>query len=216
MKSYKQLAESVVFSQKGDTVTLLHKDSSLEFVGEGRSAFVFRITSTDKVIKVFFPTHTHIATEEAEIYRLLEGISYFPKLYDAGENYLVIDYIKGMTLFTCLTKGKRVSVEHIKEIDFALDLARSRGLNPSDIHLRNIFITEEGTIMLIDVARFRQSKQCTQWYDLKTAYRKYYLSRLFPKKIPSYILNKIAALYKRKQLQLLTGARSEENTGTHL
>jgi predicted Ser/Thr protein kinase len=216
MKTYKQLAESVVFSQKGDTVTLLYKDNGLEFVGEGRSAFVFRIASTDKVIKVFFPTHTNIATEEAEIYRLLEGISYFPNLYDAGENYLAIDYIEGMTLFTCLTKGERVSEEHIKEIDFALDLARARGLNPSDIHLRNIFITKEGTIMLIDVARFRQSKQCTQWADLKTAFRKYYLSPLFPKRIPPYILNKIALLYKKKRLQLLTGPSSGQSTSTHL
>jgi predicted Ser/Thr protein kinase len=204
MKSFKQLAESVVFSQIGDTVNLLHKDSLLQFVGEGRSAFVFRIKSTDKVIKVFFPQFSNIAKEEAEIYRLLKGLRYYPNLYDAGENYIVIDFIEGMTLFSCLTKGKRVLDEHIREIDYALDLARSRGLNPSDIHLRNIFVTKNNQIMIIDVARFRQTKQCTQWSDLKTAYHKYYRVPLFPKMIPSFILNTIATLYKNNQFKLLT------------
>ena len=37
-------------------------------------------------------------------------------------------------------------------------LARQRGLNPSDIHLRNIFLTDRGEIKVIDVARFGQKK----------------------------------------------------------
>ncbi|KAA0545290.1 protein kinase family protein [Bacillus sp. BGMRC 2118] len=205
MKSYEQLAASVVFSRKGDTMSLLAKDPSLQYVGEGRSAFVFKIKHTQKVIKVFFPECIVIAKEEAEIYRQLNDISYFPTLHAEGHNYIVIDYIEGMTLFTCLTKGKRITKWHIDEIDTALKLASDKGLNPSDIHLRNIFITKDEKIMLIDVARFRQRKQCSQWQDLKLAYSNYYSHNLFPKQIPAFILNKIAALYKKNYFTFLTG-----------
>ncbi|MFZ3590059.1 protein kinase family protein [Bacillus sp. DJP31] len=201
MKSYAELAASVIISQKGNDTVLLHQDSSLSLVGTGRSAFVFRIQSTNYALKVFFPSFKHIALEEAEIYRGLKGISYFPELYGVGENFIVIDFIQGDTLFECLRKGIRVSKHHIEEIDLALQLARERGFNPSDIHLRNLLVTTQNEIMIIDVARFRQTKNCQQWSDIKTVYHKFYLSPFFPKKIPSFILNKMASLYKKHLLQ---------------
>ncbi|CAH0347651.1 protein kinase family protein [Bacillus sp. CECT 9360] len=202
MNRYNRLAESVKIKSKKDKVILVAYDESLQFIGEGRSAFVFRIKATDKAIKVFFPNHIHIAKEEAEIYKELQGISYYPTLYDAGSNYLVIDYIEGHTLFECLAQGIPVTTEKIKEVDEALLLAKKKGLNPSDIHLRNIFITSAKEIKVIDVARFRQTKNCTQWSDLKDAFYRVYLKPFFPKKIPAFILNLIAALYKRKLIPM--------------
>ncbi|CAG9609974.1 protein kinase family protein [Pseudoneobacillus rhizosphaerae] len=204
MKSFSELAQSVKFSNNGFRVILNDKDPSLEFIGAGRSAFVFKIKHTDKVIKVFFPSFTKLAKEEAEIYNILEGIPFYPKLYDSGGNYLVIDYIEGHTLFNCLEKGYPITNKNVSEIDEALNLAVSKGLNPSDVHLRNIILTPEGSIRMIDVARFRQTKTCTQWNELKTAFFKLYKRRIFPKKIPALLLNFIALLYKRKLLPSLS------------
>ncbi|MDQ0220433.1 protein kinase family protein [Peribacillus cavernae] len=202
MLTYSILAESVKIRLHQKKISLLDYDESLEFIGEGRSAYVFRIRSTNKAIKVFFPDHVDIAREEAEIYEMLRGISYYPTLYESGRNYLVIDYIEGLTLFECLVQGIPITSDNIKEIDQALLLAKQKGLNPSDIHLRNIFITSEKEIKVIDVARFRQTKKCRQWNDLKSAFYRVYLKRFFPKKIPVSILNFIAALYKRKLIPM--------------
>lgn len=169
----------------------------LHFIGVGRSAVVFRIGSTNKVLKVFYPDYHHLAKEEAMIYEELADISYFPTLYEYGSNYLVIDYISGETIFDCLVKGNPITKEMIEEVDIALSLARKQGLNPSDVHLRNLMITSDGKIKIIDVARFRQTKNCTQWKDLKKAFYLLYKKRFFPKKIPKYALNIIAALYKK-------------------
>ncbi|RXT13705.1 protein kinase family protein [Ammoniphilus sp. CFH 90114] len=187
----------------------LVRDPSLQLIGEGRSAFVYRIQSTDKVVKIFFPSFTHLAKEEASIYQVLQGVRYYPELHETGPNYLVIDYIEGHTLFECLTKGIEITDKHTTEVDKALRLARAKGLNPSDIHLRNIMITTNDQIKLIDVARFRQSKECTQWDDLKVAFNRFYRLRFFPKKIPAFILNLIAALYKRNLLQTLTRTKRD-------
>jgi predicted Ser/Thr protein kinase len=201
MNSYDELAESVVIRHKANKAKLINHNPSLKLIGAGRSAYVFRIQSTNLALKVFFPTFEYIAKEEAEIYKILEDISYFPHLHGSGKNYIVIDYIEGTTLFDCLRKGIRVSKKHIEDIDHALDMARDRGLNPSDIHLKNLFITSQDTVKLIDVARFRQTKRCSQWDDIKLAFHKFYLSPLFPKRIPSYFLDRISHLYKQQKLQ---------------
>lgn len=196
MNTYQELANTVVISPKKNR--LIHYDDSLKLIGTGRSAFVFRISNSSKAIKVFFPDFTYIAKEEAEIYKVLQDIPFFPTIFDAGLNYIVMDYIDGRTLFECVNQGIPITTNHIKEIDEALLLASSKGLNPSDIHLRNIFITSTNDIKLIDVARFRQTKNCTQWSDLKSAYLLYYKKRLFPKRIPATIMNTVAFIYKKQ------------------
>jgi len=194
LKTFQELAETVIIRKKN---RLICYDDSLILVGTGRSAFVFRIKTTNKAIKVFFPKFIHIAKEEAVIYKILQDNTYFPSIYDSGSNYIVMDYIDGKTLFECITHGKRITSAHIIEIDYALSLASYLGLNPSDIHLRNIFITSNDEIIIIDVARFRQVKECKQWDNLKKAYNQVYTRRYFAKKIPAPLLNIVAFLYKK-------------------
>lgn len=95
MKSYQALANTVVIDKKN---RLIRYDDSLELVGTGRSAFVFRINASNRAIKVFFPAFISIAKEEAEIYKILQNIPYYPVMHDFGLNYIVIDYIEGLTL----------------------------------------------------------------------------------------------------------------------
>ncbi len=194
MNTFQELAKTVIIRKKN---RLISYDDSLILVGTGRSAFVFRIKTTNKAIKVFFPDFIHIAKEEAAIYKALQDITYFPSIYDSGLNYIVMDYIDGQTLFECMTQGKLITSAHINEIDYALSLASNLALNPSDIHLRNIFITSNDEIIIIDVARFRQVKDCRQWDNLKKAYYQAYTRRFFAKKMPAPLLNIVAFLYKK-------------------
>jgi predicted Ser/Thr protein kinase len=197
MNQYEHLAKSVVYSVRGSKMVLVHKDPRLKLIGEGRSAFAFLIKGTDLVLKVFFPQFCKIAAEEAAVYQQLAGSRFFPKLHESGSNYLVIDLVRGLTLYQCLVNGIPISPGHIEEVDHALNLAREKGLNPSDIHLRNILITQENDIKLIDVARFRQTKECSQWKDLKTAFYKFYSHERFPKKLPEPAMDLIAFFYKK-------------------
>lgn len=193
---YKDLADSVVIRFENKKPVIVNHDQALTLVGVGRSAFVFKIEGTNKAMKVFFPKHHHIAQEEAGVYEVIRHIDYYPSIHESGSNYIVIDYLEGFTFFECLTLGIQISEAEIKEVDIALTLARNNGLNPSDIHLRNIFKTANGKIKMIDVARFRQVKTCHQWGDLKSAFYRFYTKPFFPKKIPAFILNWIAAFYK--------------------
>lgn len=194
MQNYETIAKKVIINKEN---RLIQYDDALQHIGTGRSAYVFRIKSTMKAIKVFFPSFIHLAKEETDIYKELHEFTYYPTVYELGLNYIVLDYIEGQTLFECLSCGKNVTSRHMEEIDYALSLPVTKDLNPSDVHLRNIFITCNDEIKIIDVARFRQTKNCRQWRDLKKAYERLYCKRLFPKKIPALYLNIIAFLYKK-------------------
>ncbi|MBS4197783.1 protein kinase family protein [Lederbergia citri] len=194
MNNYAGLAGSVVINPKDHK--LIQYDASLALIGVGRSAYVFKINNTNHALKVFFPSYQHLAKVEADVYKIIQHIDYFPSLYESGSHYLVIDFIDGYTLFECLSRGIPVSENHIKDVDMAINLAREEGLNPSDIHLRNIII-HNGKIKMIDVARFKQGETDHQWNDLKTAFYRLYTKSFFPKKIPAFMMNWIAVLYKR-------------------
>ncbi len=178
---------------------------ALKLIGSGRSAVVCKMEETDKVLKVFPTGYEHIAREEASVYQQLKGCSLFPKMYAFGTNYLVLDYIPGVTLYDCLMKGIPFTKKHIQEADQAFAYAKQQGLNPADVHLKNIILTPTGMVKVIDVARFRQTKHDQQWEDIKRILDSVYFKKYTPKKIPCFILEGIAALYKSRLTQRWLG-----------
>ncbi|MCF6410336.1 protein kinase family protein [Pseudalkalibacillus salsuginis] len=175
---------------------LVRKPPEFTVIGKGRSAFVFRDERSHHAVKVFFDQFADLAKQEGDIYKKLGDCSYFPNIHEVGPNYIVMEYIEGNTFYECLQKGIPITDEMIKEVDEALDFARSVGLNPSDIHLRNLILTNEGMVKVIDVVRFTQNKKCRQWDDLKRGYHRYY-KKSFLKKIPKSIIELVALYYKK-------------------
>lgn len=196
MSNYDQYA-AVTFERVGDSFRVAAMHPDLHFHGIGRSAAVFRLKDKERVIKVYFPGYEQIAIEEAAVYEKLKGLPYFPQCFESGDSYLVMDYIEGRTLFECLTEGIWIDPSYIRVVDEALRQARLLGLTPSDVHLRNIILTTEGQIVLIDLARFRQGQQIDhQWEDLKRMYR-LYRHRVMPKRYDAKLLNQIAYMYRK-------------------
>ena len=182
--------------------SVLQKPEELTIIGRGRSAVVFKITGEQKVLKVFYPDFVHLARLEASIYQELSNKDYYPIFYEGGEGYVVLEYLEGLTFYECLTQGIVITKEMIGKVDLALNYARKKGLNPSDTHLQNVMLLSNGEVRVIDVVRFRQSKRCTHWEDLKVAYDSLYSSRFFPKKYPVWLLEMIIRLYRKGFIRL--------------
>lgn len=176
---------------------LIQKPEEYTLIGKGRSAFVFKDERTNHAIKVFFTEFEHLAKQEADIYAKLSGSPYYPKVFEVGHNYIVMEFIQGYTFYECLQRGILITDDMVRIVDEALSFARSKGLNPSDIHLQNLILTFEGEVKVIDVVRFTQDKVCRQWDDLKEAHKRYYQRKYFAKKIPRLFIELVKLYYKR-------------------
>ncbi|MCA0971711.1 serine/threonine protein kinase [Halobacillus litoralis] len=194
----KAFVEQVIFHND----SLASYPDRFEWIGQGRSAVVFKCKETNRVVKVFYPSCQAIAEVEADVYQRISKHDLFPEVYEAGEGYLVIEYVTGRTLYDCLVEGIPITEDMIHEVDRALQFVRSLGLNPSDTHLKNIMLTEDGRIKVIDVARFTQEEECPQWEDLKKAYYMYYQRRYFPKKYPRLFIECVIQLYRKRLLPI--------------
>ncbi|MCT1902887.1 serine/threonine protein kinase [Oceanobacillus sojae] len=193
---YNDLASTVLFTKRNRRIKVLRHHGDLKLYGMGRSAAVFRIKNENRVIKVFYPAFEKTAIEEKQNYEKLNGNPYYPTIYEAGINYLVMDFIEGKTFFECLAEGIPLKPHYIEQVDNGLQFAKAAGLNPSDIHLHNLILTKEDEVRIIDVARFSQEKKCTQWDDLKIGYTRYYQRPFFPKKIPKWVMYSVSKFYR--------------------
>lgn len=193
---YCYYVSTVLFGKRNRSIKVLKHHSDLKLHGMGRSAAVFKVKNENRVIKIFYPSFEKTAIQERQNYEKLNGNHYYPAVYEAGTNYIVMDFIEGKTFFECLAEGIPIKPHYIDHVDNGLQYAREAGLNPSDIHLHNLIVTKDGSVCIIDVARFSQKKKCSQWNDLKRGYTRYYQRAFFPKKIPKWIMYTVAKMYR--------------------
>jgi hypothetical protein len=166
-------------------------------VGVGNTAAVFQPRNRQElVIKVFAESYEHICQEEASIYEQLGASPYFPRYYGRGDNFLVIEYRAGRNIYDCLLNGTFIPEQVIEDVEEAISYARRRGLNPADIHVKNVLV-HEGHGFLVDVSDYGQEQPCKRWESLKKAYYDYYLDLYKPGlTIPMWVLETIRKWYK--------------------
>ncbi len=167
-------------------------------LGTGNYAAVFYHPAfSELVIKVYAPGREGWS-EEVEVYRCLGEHPAFSKCFYAQDNFLVLQRLHGITLYDAMHQGLAIPNQVIKDIDLALKYARSRNLNPHDIHGRNVMISLEGKGLVVDISDFLKSEPCSIWSDLKKAYYWLYIP-LFSwhrLSVPYFILDLVRATYR--------------------
>ena len=171
--------------------------SYLQKLGTGKRATVFKIKGEDLVIKVFHPNMESEALKEIQAYqKIQESNDFYVRLHAHGKNFIVIDYVEGNTLYDCFFSGTIIPESVIHKVDDAIEYARSKGLNPSDIHVKNIF-WHENKVTLIDLEGFVREGRCVRWSYFKRFYYKYYIKSWFPKRVPRGITEFLANSYRK-------------------
>src|SRR5690606_19655106 len=93
--------------------------------------------------------------------------------FGATDRLLVLKYEEGPTLFDCLLQGIPVPDQVIADVETARDFVRKQGMNPRDIHLKNILL-QNGRAKLLDVSEYIKPGNDFRWEHLKKAYTEYY------------------------------------------
>lgn len=187
----------VVSVNPRDPVHVRTQPDAWRCIGVGNSAAVFQPKDHPELaIKVYAQGFESVAEEEAAIYEQLGHSPYFPEFYGRGDDYLMIGYRQGRNIYDCLLQGVYIPEQVIQDVEAAISYARERGLNPSDIHVKNVLV-HEGRGYLVDVSDYRKEGECRRWESLKQAYYDYYLDLYRPGlAVPSWVLETIRKWYK--------------------
>ncbi|GEN34210.1 serine/threonine-protein kinase [Aneurinibacillus danicus] len=170
----------------------------LSCVGRGTDAAVFVHANHPRyAFKVYAVGREEKLKDEERAYRMLGENPYFPHFYGKGQNFIVLSYEQGMNLYDCLISGTYIPRSVVKQVDEAIDYARERGLNPRDIHLKNI-ILQDGEIKLIDVSEYVREGNDRRWEHLKEGYRLFYRF-ISHKKIPRPVIEFVKKRYEKQK-----------------
>jgi hypothetical protein len=180
-----------------DPVEVHHVPKPWRLLGRGNyAAVVYHPDYPDLVVKIYAPGRPGFF-DEVEVYRRLGSHPAFSECLYAGDGFLVLKRLHGVTLYDCMHRGKRIPKQVIRDIDSALDYARKRGLHPHDVHGRNVMMLQ-GRGLVVDVSDFLHEETCSKWNDLKRAYYWLYRPILSPLRIrvPYFVLDVVRRSYR--------------------
>lgn len=198
-KSWQEIAESlsaikVVANPDNEPVTIEGIADGFRCIGVGTDAAVFQfLQAPEYAFKLYAEGKKEKLEAEAKVYAQIGSSPYFSSCYGATDRLLVIKYEEGVTLFDCLLQGIHVSEQVIEEVEEARDHIRKSGLNPRDIHLKNILL-QNGRAKLLDVSEYIKPGNDFRWEHLKKAYDEYY-GIIDGKPMPFWLLDTIRKWY---------------------
>jgi len=124
-----------------------HNPTSYPFIGAGAQGAVFQL-APDRCIKIYAIEAE--AIREANALLAAQSSPFFPKLFEAGPNYNIIEYISGPSLDQYLLQVNYLDIHITKQIIELVRDMRRLGFSRLDAALRHILLTETHAIKVID------------------------------------------------------------------
>jgi hypothetical protein len=180
-----------------DPIVVKNFSDTWKTIGSGNYAGVFLHQSNPKWVVKVYGRKPEDLKKEVDVYKRLGDHESFSSLIDYGDNYLILKRIDGINLFDAVVKGIRIPESVILDVDEGIAYARSRGLNPFDVHGKNV-VMSNGRGYIVDVSDFYKQGKCRKWDDLKKAYYRIYLPFIYKyhPPIPFFIVNSVRKGYR--------------------
>ncbi|MDN4609010.1 AarF/UbiB family protein [Sporosarcina highlanderae] len=140
---------SELLSSKNGVVTLRDFEGR-KVIGKGADGSVIQLTE-DRCIKIFEKEQTK--NLELEAFQVGQQSSIIPRLYEHGKNFIVMEYISGISLPQLLKKEKRISEVVVRKILYMLEEMKRIGFLRCDTEVRHILFNENMDIKVIDLKR---------------------------------------------------------------
>lgn len=181
-----------------ELVTIAHLPDELELVGIGTDAVVVKHSKWPSYVwKVFAAERVDKKEAEYQVYQQLTGAPFFATCHGQGDNYLCLSYEYGPTLYECLEQGIVIPEQIVADVAEACNYAQKQGLNPRDIHLKNVLL-QDGRAKLIDVSEYVKPGNDNRWGYLVTGYKHFY-PLIQGRKIPTWLIELVKNAYYNHQ-----------------
>jgi hypothetical protein len=168
-----------------------------ECIGRGNYAAVFvHQQFKDWVVKVY--AHNYESVEkEVNVYHRLGVHPAYSQLIASGPTYLILKRLNGLTLYEAVHRGILIPESVIKDVNKALEYAKKRGLNPVDVHGKNVMMNN-GKGYVVDVSDFYKKGSDQKWKDLVKAYYRIYLPFIYKYqlRVPYWLLDVVRHSYR--------------------
>lgn len=117
-----------------------------KFIGEGHNGKIY-LLKDGRILKIF--KNRKACSQEYEILSSVDGNPYFPHIHEYGTNYMIRDYVGGENLKEFIKDNGLPENLALNIIDL---MEEFRGLNFTkiDIRCKDIFVQEDGSLMVID------------------------------------------------------------------
>lgn len=179
-----------------EPVTIKGIIKDLHCIGVGTDAAVFRYNyAPEFAYKVYADDRLSKIMIEQKVYQQLGDSAFFPNFYDVSDRFLVLSFEHGTTLYDCLLQGIEIPKQIIFDVEEARRYVREKGLNPRDIHLKNILL-QKGRAKIIDVSEYSKPGNDFRWEHLKKGYEDYY-HLIKGKPLPFWLLETIRKWYNQ-------------------
>lgn len=130
------LSKIKVFSSPNNEPVIIsgHADD-LKCIGVGTDAAVFQSLSAPAyAFKLYAKDKVNKVKVEANVYHILEDSPFFSTCFAADDEYIVLSYEEGKTLFDCILQGIHIPEQVVNDVEDAREHVWNKGLNPRDIH----------------------------------------------------------------------------------
>ncbi len=179
-----------------------------QLLGSGNHAAVFAHPDyPDLVAKIYAPGCLGLEDEadvyrrlgdEAEVFFRLSEHPAFSQCLFQDDQILILKKLNGITFWDAIQQAVPISGQAIRDVDLAVNFARSVGLTPHDIHGKNLMISKDGRGLIVDVSDFLKPGHCSTWDNLKRAYHLIYVPIVRPLKlrVPFQVLEFVRVGYR--------------------
>lgn len=153
-----QLVEGIDLNQIINFVDHGVGGSNFDYLGSGINGDAYKFE--DMCLKVFKDNANE--TNDGAILNHLQQIEneFYPKVFAFENNKFVLsEFVEGKTFYQIEKADNHLVKEYKKEIEEAFSFANSVGLNPMDVHLNNMMLTNEGHLKIVDVGRFSRVRK---------------------------------------------------------
>jgi RIO-like serine/threonine protein kinase len=129
---------------------------SQTLIGAGHQGAVYRIAE-GRCVKIYGkPEHCEM---EKTILLANQGLSFIPKVYESGNNYVVMEYLVGPDLNTFLKKQTTLPPVVTKLLLDILTSQKQAGFKQIDAPLRHVFVTNNGFKMVDHVYSYSRLQE---------------------------------------------------------
>ncbi|MGG2014774.1 AarF/UbiB family protein [Bacillus sp. S10(2024)] len=121
-----------------------------KLIGSGKDGEVYQLND-NKCVKIYYLEETR--KKELKALAIGQSSPIIPRLYEYGENYIVMEYIRGISLARHLKREKKITEELTGKILIMLSELKKLGFTRWDTEVRHVLINEKGQLKVIDHKR---------------------------------------------------------------